>query len=70
MSKKEPKPHSISYTEEVKRRLDKIAAVMDLEDHSDVWLGAFFTVRTILEKFSSRERECVVCREEISRPYQ
>lgn len=33
-------PHGINYTEEVHRRLEKIAAILDLEDTRKVWSNA------------------------------
>lgn len=47
-SSERPKPHSICYTDEVDRRLTKIAAIMDIESNSDVWWNAFL----MYEKFS------------------
>jgi hypothetical protein len=34
------KPHGINYTEEVHRRLEKIAAILDLADTKNVWVNA------------------------------
>lgn len=33
-------PHGINYTEEVHRRLEKIAAILDLADTKNVWVNA------------------------------
>jgi hypothetical protein len=40
MAKKPDMPHGINYTEEVHRRLEKVAALLDLEDTKMVWSRA------------------------------
>jgi hypothetical protein len=40
MAKKPDMPHGINYTEEIHRRLEKIAAILDLADTKKVWENA------------------------------
>ena len=40
MAKEPDMPHGINYTEEVHRRLEKIAAILDLADTKKVWANA------------------------------
>jgi len=40
MAKKPDMPHGINYTEEIHRRLEKVAALLDLDDTKMVWSRA------------------------------
>ena len=40
MTNKSDMPYGINYTEEVHRRLEKIAAILDLDDTKEVWANA------------------------------